>query len=206
MRNLGTQAEPGAAHACLPQLVPNQTNPKPSGHDQKPRVVLLQHPRGFPFTSRRIDHWWRLFPSTRSGTELCCIAAEAHPIGAYIEIGIPLRTGAASVQGRVTRVRQRGAAWETALSLAPGAVGRAVLLARICALESRLHGAQPRVRVREARRRAEDWQRLLRRLAAMPALYVAVLSARGRLAGGAWLPDALSAAGVPPRPRGVHPR
>lgn len=206
MRNLGTQATPGTAHACLPQLVPDQTNPKPSGDDQKPRVVPLRHPRGFPFSSRRLDHWWRLFPPTRSGTELCCVVAQAHPIGAYIEIGIPLRTGAASLHGRVTRVRQQGSAWETTLELAPGAVARAALLARICALESRLHGARPLVRVLEARRRAADWQRLLRRLAGMPALSAAILSTCRRPTGEVWLPETLSAAGVPSRPRGVHPR
>jgi len=186
MRNLGTQAEPGAAHARLPQLVPRQTNPNPSGEDLEPRAVLLQHPRGYPFTSRRLDQWWRLSSSTRSGTELCCITKHPHPIGAYIEVGIPLRSGATTLRGTVIRIRQLERGWETTLSIAPETIARATLLARICALEARLHCARPLARVLEARRRAEDWQRLLRRLARTPALYAALLSSRGRPALAGW--------------------
>jgi len=194
MRNLGTHARPSAAHALLPQLVPSQTNPKPSGDDQNLRAVFLQHPRGFPLTSRRLDRWWHRPLQARSGTELCFIAEQAHPIGSRIELSVPLRTGEASLRGSVIRIRQTGPNWETSLALAPEAGARAALLARICELERRLAGARPIARLIEARRRAEDWQRLRARLARLPALYAEILAL------------AATARRDPPRPYGVPPR
>ncbi len=206
MRNLGTQTQPSAAHAFLPQLVPSQTNPKPSGDDQNLRVVLLQHPRGFPFAARRLDRWWHLHLPSRGGAELCFLADRAHAIGARIEVDIPLRTGMATLRGNVTRIRQTGPAWETSLSLAPAAVARAALLARICGLEARLLSARPCAREVEARRRAEAWQHLRPRLARIPALYAEIVRTFDRVGAANWPAPAASGAGDPPRPRGVRQR
>jgi hypothetical protein len=206
MRNLGTQAQPIAAQASLPQLVPSQTNPKPSGADQNLRVVLLQHPRGFPFPARRINRWWPQPLPSRSGTELCFVAVQAHPIGAHLELDIPLRSGTAVLRGNVTRIRQSGQHWETSISVAPEALARAALLARICELEARLHSAQPLVRVVEARRRVDDWQRLRPRLARIPALYAEILSSFGRMGAGGWPESGTLSPDDPPRPRGLRPQ
>jgi hypothetical protein len=206
MRNLGIQAPPSAAHAFLPQLVPSQTNPKPSGDDRNLRAVFLQHPRGFPFASRRLDRWWRLPSQDRSGTELCFIAEQVHPIGSRIELSVPLRSGEAALRGSVIRIRQTGPHWETSVALAPEAGLRAALLARICELERRLHGTQASARLVEARRRADDWQRLRTRLARLPALYAQILTLAGRARATGWPPPAATVRRDPTRPYGVPPQ
>lgn len=172
MRNLGSNALLSAAQAVMPQLVPVDANPTSSGIRKAPRGQFLQHPRGFPLSCKTLRKWWPKLPTARrDGAGLSFHSTRPLPVGADIELEIPLRRGVERFHGTVVLIRELHDGFDIGVALTSADTERAEIVERICTLEARLRAARdPSRDIELKQRRAEEWAALKPRLARIPSL------------------------------------